>query len=958
MSNADQTSPPTDLSVNGWNSEYVDELYRKWSQDPESVDRDWQQFFRGFELGYRIPEQLLDGEAEPAVTDKPGGKIQVAHSRQGKVDSLVYHYRDIGHFAADLDPLGIKRPFPEYLKLESFDLTDDDLGMRFDPGIMPLENPAALRDIIEVLEDTYCRHIGVEYMHIQDRAQRRWLQERMEPTRNKPSFSREHKMRILSDLMEADAFENFVNTRYRGKKRFGLDGGESLIPLLNEIIERGPEHGVVEYTMGMAHRGRINVLANIMNKTYEQIFTEFEEAWVEDFVEGGGDVKYHRGYSSNHTTTEGKPIRLSLSPNPSHLEYVNSVVLGRARAKQRLGKDEQRKKVVPILMHGDAAFPGQGIVAECFNMAKLNGYTVGGTVHIVINNQIGFTTDQNDLFSGKYCTDIAKMIEAPIFHVNGDDPEACAWVAQLAIEYRQKFKSDVVIDMWCFRKFGHNETDEPTFTQPVMYERIKKHTPVLKQYVQRLIDESVISKKEADKLYADLKRKLDESQTRTKEQPVNPQVRAFQSGWADLTADYTHELADAPVKKDDLEKVCNALGTVPDGFNAHKKLSKLLDYRKNAVSKDEPLDWAMGEMLAYGTLLVEGHAVRLTGQDVERGTFSHRHGVLFDTETNEGYIPLNHIAEEQGQYCIHNSPLTESACVGFEYGYSLGDPHMLIIWEAQFGDFANGAQVIIDQFIASAEVKWQRYTGLVLFLPHGYEGQGPEHSSARLERFLTLCAKNNMQVVYPTTPAQHFHMLRQQIKRKFRKPLIVMTPKSLLRHPKATSTAKELTDGIFHRVIDDAAVKDSEKIDRLIFCSGKVYCDLITHREKVERDDVAIVRIEQLYPFPEGDVQQVLDRYSKARELTWVQEEPKNMGAWRHCDAMFRDAFEIDLHYLGREASSTPAVASVKMHEQEQHKIMVDALGLPTEENGDEDEGKKESSAKKKDDKPKAVASK
>ena len=941
MSNADHPGPQTDLSVNGWNSEYVDELYRRWSVDPESVDRDWQQFFRGFDLGYRVPTE--EDEAAPAA-----GQVQVAHSGQGRVDSLIYHFRDIGHFAADLDPLGTKRPFPENLELKSFDLGEGDLDRMYDPGVLPLGQSAALREIIQLLEETYCRHIGPEYMHIQDREKRRWLQSMMEPTRNRPDLPKARKMRILSDLIEADAFENFLNTRYRGKKRFGLDGGESLVPMLNEIIERGPHHGVVEYTLGMAHRGRLNVLANIMNKTYDQIFTEFEEAWTEDFLEGGGDVKYHRGYSSDHTTTEGKPIRLTLSPNPSHLEFVNSVVLGRARAKQRIGRDTERKKVVPILMHGDAAFPGQGIVAECFNMARLNGYDVGGTIHIVINNQIGFTTNHSDLFSGKYCTDIAKMIDAPIFHVNGDDPEACAWVAQLALEYRQLFKSDVVIDMWCFRKFGHNEGDEPTFTQPVMYERIRKHEPVMKQYVKQLINEGHITQKEADQLYKDLRKKLDESQTRTKEQPVNPQVRAFQSGWENLSAEYTDDLAPTGVSKDDLVKVAESLGRVPDGFNAHKKLGKLLDYRKGAVDNDDPLDWGMGEMLAYGTLLKEGHPIRLTGQDCERGTFSHRHAVLFDTETNDGYIALNHIDEDQGQLCVHNSPLTESACVGFEYGYSLGDPHMLIIWEAQFGDFANGAQVIIDQFIASAEAKWQRWSGLVLFLPHGYEGQGPEHSSARLERFLTLCAQNNMQVVYPTTPAQHFHMLRQQIKRNFRKPLIVMTPKSLLRNPNATSRVQDLVEGTFQRVIDDAAVGEPGKIDRVVFCSGKVYYDLIKHRDEVGREDVAIVRLEQLYPFPENDLEPLLKRYAKASEILWVQEEPKNMGAWRHVDAMFREAFERTLRYIGRDASPSPAVASVRMHNQEQNKIMVDTLGLPSEDDqGGDDDGQDKNSVKR-----------
>jgi 2-oxoglutarate dehydrogenase E1 component len=938
---SDGSPDEADLSVNAWNAEYVDALYQQWLADSSSVGPEWRQFFRGFDLGFRLAAEV---EPSAATRDGEGAResVPVAHSRQGKVDSLIYHYRDIGHMAADLDPLGARRPVPEYLALGSFDLSEADLDLRFDPGVVPLESPAQLREIIALLEETYCRHIGVEYMHIQDREKRRWLQSRMEPTRNRPQPPPEQKMRILRDLIEADAFENFINTRYRGQKRFGLDGGESLIPMLTEIIERGPDAGVVEFTIGMAHRGRLNVLANIMNKTYDEIFTDFEEAWVEDFLEGGGDVKYHRGYSSDNTTTGGKPIRLTLSPNPSHLEFVSPVVLGRCRAKQRLGDDGKRRKCVPILMHGDAAFSGQGVVAECFNFANLAGYTVGGTIHIVINNQIGFTTNQKDSFSGRYCTEIAKMIEAPIFHVNGDDPEACAWVAQLALEFRQQFRTDVVIDMWCFRKYGHNEGDEPTFTQPLMYEKIRKQTPVLKQYTGTLIAEGLITQQEADRLYAELKDKLDESQTRTKKQPVSPTVSAFRSGWAGLTGDYSDALVDTGAKREQLDLVAKALGRVPDGFALHKKLVKQLEYRRSAVEKDEPLDWAMGELLAYGTLLLEGHAVRLTGQDVERGTFSHRHAVLFDQRTGHGYAPLNEITASQARFCVHNSPLTESGCVGFEYGYSLTDPQMLVIWEAQFGDFANGAQVMIDQFIASAEVKWQRHTGLVLFLPHGYEGQGPEHSSARLERFLTNCARNNMQVVYPTTSAQHFHMLRQQIKRNFRKPLIVMTPKSLLRHPKATSTVEELVSGAFQRVLDDPsvpAVAKPKRISRVLLCTGKVYYDLVAHREKVQRDDVAIVRVEQLYPFPERRLREILLRYQHVEELAWVQEEPKNMGAWRHMDAYCREALEITLGYIGRDANASPAAGSVRMHEQEQERIMVMALGLPTKvevEQGDE----------------------
>jgi 2-oxoglutarate dehydrogenase E1 component len=920
-----------DLSVNGWNAAWVDQQYQRWQEDPNSVGPEWRTFFQGFELGSQLADADGQSSARPTMAPVPQAAVaRTAHTAQGRVDSLVYHYRDIGHRHADLDPLGTERPLPEYLTLGSFGLSEQDLGETFDPGHLPLDGEAPLREIIALLEDTYCRHIGVEYMHIQDRARRRWLQQQMEPVRNRPEFSRGEKLRILRELIEADGFENFLQTRYRGKKRFGLDGGESLIAMLDELAEYGPTHGVEEYAIAMAHRGRLNVLVNILHKTYDQIFTEFEEAWQEDFIEGGGDVKYHKGYSGSFTTDRGETIRITLSPNPSHLEFANSVVLGRARAKQRLRHDDQRHQCVPILIHGDAAFPGQGITAECFNMMKLDGYTVGGAVHIVVNNQVGFTTNPSDSHSGTYCTDLAKMVEAPIFHVNGDDPEACVWVTRLAIAYRQLFHTDVVIDLWCYRRYGHNEGDEPTFTQPLMYARIKDHPPVMQQYAERLVHEGAISREELDALREQVRQQLDEAQNRAKQTPVPPGVAAFGSAWAGLTEDYHDEPVETGVSRDTLRRVAESLGSVPDGFDLHKKLQRLLEKRRSSVLEEQPLDWGTGEMLAYGTLLLEGHPVRLTGQDVERGTFSHRHAVVFDQRTGEGHVALNHLAAGQARYCVHNSPLTEAACLGFEYGYSLGDPRMLVIWEAQFGDFANGAQVIFDQFISSAEHKWGRFSGLTCFLPHGYEGQGPEHSSARLERFLQLCAGDNMQVAYPTTPAQQFHLLRRQMKRNFRKPLIVMTPKSLLRHPEAVSTVEELVSGRFRRVLDDPQVTDPSAIRRVLFCSGKVAYDLAAHRREVGADHVAIVRLEQLFPFAEDTVREVLDRYASADEHVWVQEEPKNMGAWWFIDATMRERLEMSLQYVGREANASPAVGSTKMHEQEQHRIMVNAIGIGT----------------------------
>ncbi len=916
---------PSEGSVNGWNAQYIDAMYERWSADAESVEPPWRQFFAGFDLGAR---QITEADASPRAARAEG--VDLAQTKQGHVDDLIYAYRDTGHLAAALDPLRTERTAPDCLKLQAHELSESDLDGQFDPCDLPLENPAKLRDIVELLAQTYCRHIGVEFMHIQDPQQRHWLQQRMETVRNRPKMNHDQKMRILGELGEADAFETFLHTRYTAKKRFGLDGSESLIPLLDELIEQGPANNVKEFTIGMAHRGRLNVLVNILHKTYDQIFTEFSEAWTEDFLRGGGDVKYHRGYSSDHVTASGETVRLTLSPNPSHLEFVGPVVLGRARAKQRIRQDTKREQCVPILLHGDASFPGQGVVTECLNMVDLDGYTVGGAIHVVINNQIGFTTNPQDAHSGTYCTDIAKMTEAPIFHVNGDDPEACVFVAKLALEYRQAFKNDVVIDLWCYREFGHNEGDEPTFTQPLLYARIKKQPPVLRTYAQQLIGEGVISEQAFDELYEKLKSQLDEAQTRSAEKPVGSTVAAFSSVWGGLTEKYSSKPVETGAAHGQLQTVARALGTVPDDFTPHRKLKKLLENRGQAIEKNLPLDWAMGELLAYGTLLLDGHAVRLTGQDVERGTFSHRHAVLFDQTTGHGYDALNHLRPDQARFCIHNSPLSEAACVGFEYGYSLGDPQMLVIWEAQFGDFANGAQVIFDQFLASAEAKWNRYSGLTLFLPHGYEGQGPEHSSARPERFLQLCANNNMQVVYPTSPAQMFHLLRRQMKRSFRKPLIVLTPKSLLRHPKVVSTVDQFVTGRFELVLDDPHVGDPSKIKRLLLCSGKVYYDLVAHREKIERDDVAVVRIEQLYPLPARELAEILQRYAGVHETVWVQEEPKNMGAYRFLKTTLWERIDLDLAYVGRDESASPAVASTRMHNQEQEKIMINAVGLPS----------------------------
>ena len=902
------------MSLNGWNAEFVEERYREWKADPESVETDWRRFFEGFELGAARPES---------------GETAVAHSLQGKVDSLIYHYRDIGHLAADLDPLDRNRPFPENLTLESFGLGDEHLDETFDPGVLPLESPASLRDIIALLEATYCRHIGAEYMHIQDREKRRWLQKRMEGVSNQPPRSDEDRIHLLETLASADAFETFLQTRYVGKKRFGIEGGESLIPLLDTVIELAPANGINEFVMGMSHRGRLNVLCNILGKTYGQLFTEFAESWEEDFIAGTGDVKYHGAYSGDRTTRSGQKVRLALAANPSHLEFVDPIVLGRCRAKQRLRDDEAREQVVPLLMHGDAAFAGQGIVAECFNMMKLDGYTVGGTLHVIVNNQIGFTTEQTDSFSGRYGTDIAKMIDAPIFHVNGDDPEAVAWVARLAVEYRQAFHNDVVIDMWCYRRRGHNEADEPKFTQPVMYDRIKAQPSVAKTYRDQLVAEGIVGEGRFVEMQAAYMKVMDEAQAKAEAQPEDPRIEAFGSLWEGLTHEYDITSIDTGIDRATFDEVFEGIERLPEGFAHHKTLRRGFENRRKLYASDE-IEWATGEALAFGSLLLEGHPIRLTGQDVERGTFSHRHMVVHDQKTAARHMPINEIREGQAKFCVHNSPLTEQACLGFEYGYSLTDPRMLIIWEAQFGDFVNGAQVIVDQFIASAEKKWERSSGLALFLPHGNEGLGPEHSSARLERFLQLSADENMVVCSPTRASQIFHLIRRQMNQPFRKPLIVMSPKSMLRLPASRSPISRFLTGGYVNVIDDTRFEESggdrDAVRQVILCAGKVYYDLANRRDAIDRKDVAMVRLEQIAPFPAGDVKRILDRYPNHETVTWVQEEPRNHAAFYFVDRSMREMLEIEIEDITRVASPSPSGGSTAMHEQEQQEIVLAAI--------------------------------
>jgi 2-oxoglutarate dehydrogenase E1 component len=907
--------------ANRENLELIEDQYQRWKGDPGSVEESWRQFFEGFELAMALA---------PASAPTGDGQIDLDAARcQAGVTRLVDAYREIGHYLAQLDPLHLAptRESHELLALSEFGLTEADLDRTF---YTQLQDPprATLRELIAILRETYCRAIGVEYMHIRDNRIRHWLQERMEPIRNRPHQDIRRKRRIIYKLNAAELFETFLATHYMGQKRFSLEGGEMLIPLLDAIVEGSARFGVREIVLGMPHRGRLNVLANILDKPYGMIFSEFEGNLPET-VAGDGDVKYHLGFSADHVTADGQVIHLSLTPNPSHLEAVNPVVEGRMRAKQRRFKDRDRKLGIPILIHGDAAFAGQGLVAETLNLSQLKGYRTGGTIHIVVNNQIGFTTAPDDSRSTRYCTDVAKMIEVPIFHVNGEDPEAVVHVGELALEFRETFGRDVVIDMVCYRRHGHNEGDEPAFTQPLMYDKIRDRPTIRELYTEHLIMTGELSVDEAETIAETFRDKMEAvfKEVHEGDRAAQATQHGFSAHWSGLSPHYSFAPVETGAPREFLERVARAQVEIPKCFHLNPKMERILAARAKAMLEG-PVDWASAEALAFGTLLLEGTPVRLSGQDSRRGTFSQRHAVLVDTVTGERYIPLKNLAPEQAELCVYDSLLSEAAVLGFDYGYSLDEPHMLILWEAQFGDFANGAQVIIDQFIASAESKWGRASGLVMLLPHGYEGQGPEHSSARLERFLSLCAEDNIQVVNATTPAQYFHLLRRQVRRNFRKPLVVMTPKSLLRHKQAVSTPDELTSGRFREVLDDPA--ESERARRVVICSGKVYYDLLARREQWGKTrEVALVRLEQYYPWPAEALKSALARYRQAREWVWAQEESQNMGGWTFVAPRLRDLLDVNVEYVGRDASASPATGSHAVHEREQAELVEAALGAP-----------------------------
>jgi 2-oxoglutarate dehydrogenase E1 component len=884
----------------------IEELYKQFKQDPTSVDEGWNKFFQGFDF-------FQSNYGDQAVTE---GTL-----KEFKVIDLINAYRIRGHLFTQTNPVRERRKYSPTLDLENFGLSDSDLDTVFNAGVEIGIGPAKLQDIVSHLQTTYCKSIGVEYMYIRNVEKLAWLKKRIETDKNLPSFSKEIKHTILRKLNEAVVFESFLHKKFVGQKRFSLEGGEALIPALDVVAEYGATFGVEEIVIGMAHRGRLNVLTNILKKTYSDIFSEFEGKEYEDNL-FDGDVKYHLGYSSEVVTEIGTKLQLTLAPNPSHLEAVAPVVQGIVRSKiDNYLKEEE--KIIPILIHGDASIAGQGIVYEVIQMAQLDGYRTGGSIHIVINNQIGFTTNYLDARSSTYCTDVGKVTLSPVFHVNGDDPEAVVHAMKLAIEFRQTFKQDVFIDLLCYRKYGHNEGDEPRFTQPTLYQAIAKHKNPKEIYVQRLMSEGNLTAQEAKEIETRFNDLLQERLSEAKEMRTAKISNFLEASWEGITTSKSSDFLQSPDTSFDKKKLiqlADKMNNLPPDKPFFKKLLKLMDDRKTMVKEDR-LDWALGELLAYASILYEAYPVRISGQDVERGTFSHRHAVVTLEDSKEEYVPLKNLTSMQGDFSIYNSLLSEYGVLGFEYGYAMSNPYSLVIWEAQFGDFFNGAQIIVDQFLTAAEDKWACMNGLVMLLPHGYEGQGAEHSSARLERFLSQCAEDNIQVVNCTTPANFFHALRRQVKWPFRKPLVVFTPKSLLRHPKCVSTMDDLANGKFTEVYDDALIA-KKKVKKVVMCSGKLYYDLLGAREENKREDVALVRIEQLYPFPQEAINKILTIYDSKVELVWAQEEPANMGAWNFLQRKWEGK---TLQCVSRHESGSPASGSMKRFQQRQ-KLIIDTV--------------------------------
>ncbi len=918
-----------------WNEAALDENYEKWRKDPASVSADWVSFFEGFELGYQRfqkPKPGANGVASGASSETaPAGESSI----QSRVEALIYTYRTLGHTVSKLNPLSEEKPFQPLLELKEFGLSDADLDTVVSSRSFRDGKPMKLREIIAELQAIYCDTLGVEYMHIQNPVIRHWVRDRVEHRIGPADTSTPH-YRILRTLHKAESFENFIHTTYVGSKRFSLEGGESMMVALSEILYRSPELGVKELVLGMAHRGRLNVLTNFLKKPFAIVFNEFSDKYDPDLGEASGDVKYHLGYQTTRHNERGEETEVYLAANPSHLEAVNPVVLGKVRARQRiLGDTVDRKKVVPILIHGDAAFPGQGIVAECFNLCNLDGYKVGGTIHLIVNNQIGFTTLPKDSRSALYCTEIAKTVEAPILHVNGDDPIAVAEAARIAVAYRQEFGRDIVVDIVCYRRYGHNEGDEPFFTQPDLYKVIRAHKRPSEVFLERAKSLGTLTQEDFDASWKKSQGHLEAALAEMKKgivTDVKANQKAFVGSTAVFQPDYSFQPVKTAISEKTLKSIVDGLTTVPSDFRVLPKLRKaVLERRREIFEKGAGYDWAYGEALAFGSLMIQGIPIRLSGQDSRRGTFSHRHSVFYDEQTRERYIPLQHLAPDQARFCVYNSPLSEAAVLGFDYGYSMDYPEMLCMWEAQFGDFANGAQIIIDQFICSAETKWLRPSSLVMLLPHGYEGQGPEHSSARLERFLQLCAEENMEVCNITTPAQYFHVLRRQMLREFRKPLIIMTPKSLLRSEAAVSTSEDFTKGSFHEILEGPKPADASKVERLILCSGKVYYDLQNYREKNGWSDrSAIVRLEQIYPLNVEELRKVTAPYAGAGttlEILWCQEEPQNMGSWHHLLPVLMKFFGRTIGYAGREASASTAVGTTAAHKHEQAALIAQAFG-------------------------------